>query len=132
MDKSLIPSLEVVKKACEHLNSEQPVRTLELTEEERVLLKQHSFLTDKKMLYVANIGENEEGDNYVEELRECAERRFYEIDREDGTGDFGRKIGRFKAKGNSYRITSPALVNTSLQHRIRDEDSGHTDALCAL
>ena len=79
MNKDLIPSLQVVKKACEHLNKEQPVRTLQLTDEERVLLKQHSFLTDKKMLYVANIAENEEGDNYVEELREYAKKEGNEV-----------------------------------------------------
>ena len=79
MDKKLIPSLQVVKKACEHLNNELPVRTLELTDEERVLLREHAFLTDKKVLYVANISENDEDDIYVEKVREYAKKEDGEV-----------------------------------------------------
>ncbi|MDP1836005.1 MAG: redox-regulated ATPase YchF [Chlamydiales bacterium] len=57
--KELQLTIEALKKAKDHLDGNKPVRTLELTEEERVLLQPYPFLTSKKVLYVANVSEDE-------------------------------------------------------------------------
>jgi len=44
-------------KALDHLNHNQPLRLLPLTPEEKEALTAYPFLTDKKVLYVANVSE---------------------------------------------------------------------------
>lgn len=57
--KDLQPTYDVLKKVMEHLNNDKPVRSLTLTEEETELLKPYPFLSAKKVLYVANVSEND-------------------------------------------------------------------------
>ena len=57
--KDLVPVFEVLKKVRDHLNANQPVRTLPLTEEERLLIKPYPFLTSKKVLYACNVSEDD-------------------------------------------------------------------------
>lgn len=73
-NKELLPVIETLKRAQAHLDAGKPVRTLPLTEEERIGIKPYPFLSGKKVLYVANVddaslsGENE----YVKQVREYA------------------------------------------------------------
>jgi GTP-binding protein YchF len=57
--KELIPTYEVLQKAMAHLNEDKPVRSLELNEEEKLLLQPYPFLSSKKVLYVANVSEDD-------------------------------------------------------------------------
>lgn len=57
--KELQATLDVLKKVEIHLNQNKPVRTLDLTEEEKELLKPYNFLTSKKVLYVTNVSESD-------------------------------------------------------------------------
>src|ERR1700733_1586472 len=52
--KELQETYNILKRIREHLNEGRPVRTLEFNHEEKELLKPYSFLTAKKVLYVAN------------------------------------------------------------------------------
>lgn len=74
--KELTPVLNLMQRVREHLNGNQPVRTLGFTPEEKALLVQYQFLTEKKVLYVANVSEKDlphmEND-YVKKVREYAE-----------------------------------------------------------
>lgn len=75
--KELAPVLEALQKAVEHLNQSQPLRTLQLTDEEKEHLQAYPFLTDKKVLYAANVSESSlpSMDNqYVQKVREYAEK----------------------------------------------------------
>jgi len=75
--KEIPLSLEVLKKAKSHLNDEMSLRTLELTKEEREELSTFNFLTNKKILYVANIKEEDvgkENNEYVKQLEEYAKK----------------------------------------------------------
>ena len=74
--KELIPVLECLKKVQDHLNDGKPVRTLELTEEEKELIKPYPFLTSKKTLYVANVDDSElpsMENEYVSQVRTYAQ-----------------------------------------------------------
>ncbi len=57
--KELGPTVDFFKKALAHLNENQPIRTLELSEEEENILKIYPFLTRKKVIYLANVGESD-------------------------------------------------------------------------
>lgn len=58
-DKSLIESVDVLKKVKEHLENGKCVRTLSLTDKEKEILQSFSLLTAKPVIYVANIAEKD-------------------------------------------------------------------------
>src|SRR5580700_2153360 len=73
--KELAPIVLTMQKAIAHLNQNQPLRTLSLTDEQRQHVQDYPFLTDKKTLYVCNVSENslpsmENG--FVQKVREYA------------------------------------------------------------
>lgn len=73
--KELAPTVEVLKKVEAHLNENLPLRTLKLKDEEKELLRPYRFLSGKKVLYVANVSENdlpEMENDYVRRVREYA------------------------------------------------------------
>ena len=75
--KELKPTYDVLLKAKEHLDQNKPMRTLELTEEEMELIQAYPFLTQKKVLYAANVSENDlpsMENKYVQMVREYAEK----------------------------------------------------------
>lgn len=74
--KELMPVVECLNRAQAHLNENKPIRQLELTDEEKEFLKPYPFLSAKKVLYVANVSENDlpEMDNaLVRQVRAYAE-----------------------------------------------------------
>ncbi|MGY0375180.1 redox-regulated ATPase YchF [Clostridium sp. JNZ J1-5] len=69
--------LEVMEKIKTHLEANLPVRTLEFTEDEEVIVKNLFLITSKPILYVANISEDDlmsgNSDNsFVQKVREYA------------------------------------------------------------
>ncbi|MCH9630892.1 MAG: Ribosome-binding ATPase YchF [Chlamydiia bacterium] len=50
--------VETMKKVIEHLSNEKPLRSIELTEDERESIKLYNFITDKKVIYAANVAED--------------------------------------------------------------------------
>lgn len=76
-NKDLIPALECLKKVRAHLDANQPVRSLPLTDEEKELLIPYPFLTAKQVLYAANVSEEflpSMENSYVAQVREYAAR----------------------------------------------------------
>lgn len=76
-DKTLGSEVELLKKILEILESGQPARSLELSEEEKKLIKNYSLLSAKSVIYVANVSEedieNDGSDNdYVRQVKEYA------------------------------------------------------------
>ncbi|MDF2549528.1 MAG: GTP-binding protein YchF [Chlamydiales bacterium] len=57
--KELAQDVECFKKVKAHLDSSLPVRSLELSPEEKAILENYPFLTNKKVVYVANVGEED-------------------------------------------------------------------------
>lgn len=55
--KELASVIDVLHKAIAHLNENQPLRALALSPEERQLINAYPFLTDKKVIYAANVSE---------------------------------------------------------------------------
>ncbi len=58
-DKTFAERVVVIKKAIEALNQNKVLRSIDFTPEEAAILNEYSFLTFKKVLYVANVSEND-------------------------------------------------------------------------
>ena len=74
-NKDDITEVEALEKSKKALLENIPLRQIEYTEDERKLLKSYSFLTLKPIIYLANIKEDELGneDNlYVQQVKEYA------------------------------------------------------------
>lgn len=75
--KELQPTYDLLMKVKAHLDNSKPVRTLELNDEEKLLLQPYPFLSNKKVLYAANVSENDlpsMENQYVEMVRQYAEK----------------------------------------------------------
>lgn len=67
--------INILKRVKEHLNLNRPVRTLELSDEEKEFLKLYPLLTLKKVLYAANVAETDlplMENEFVKKVRELA------------------------------------------------------------
>lgn len=75
-DKKLAPNLELLRRAKETLEAGKLVRTLALNDEEKQYLRGLNLLSDKPMLYVANVAEDEIGaaalNEYAQVVRDHA------------------------------------------------------------
>ncbi len=80
-DKKYIQEVEVFKKIQETLESGKPARIVELTDEEKNIIKDAFLLTMKPILYVANISESDIGkeNEYVKIVKEYAEKENAEV-----------------------------------------------------
>jgi GTP-binding protein YchF len=75
--KELAPVVDCLHRAILHLNDNKPLRTLSLPPEEKEHLADYPFLTDKKVLYAANVSEESlpsMENAYVQRVREYAEK----------------------------------------------------------
>lgn len=75
--KDLAPSVTILKRIEEHLNNNLPLRSMQLTEEERELIKQYNFITSKPVIYAANIGEEDiesMSNPFVEKVKDYAQK----------------------------------------------------------
>jgi GTP-binding protein YchF len=57
--KDLVPTVDLLNKAKAHLNQNLPLRSCALTAEELKIAALYPFLTLKKTLYIANVGETD-------------------------------------------------------------------------
>jgi len=82
-DKEALAEYEVLTKVKEAFEKELPARTVEFTEEQQKIVKGYQLLTQKPVLYVANIGEddigNTEDNEYVKLVREYAKKDNAEV-----------------------------------------------------
>jgi ribosome-binding ATPase len=82
-DKKYAVEAEALERVKEALYNDQPARSVELSDEERLLLRDLHLITMKPVLYAANVSEEEAGnadDNpYVAKVREFAEAEGAEV-----------------------------------------------------
>lgn len=58
-DKDAVAEYEILKVLRDALMNNQPVRSVEMSKEQALLVKSFHLLTSKPMIYVANMGEND-------------------------------------------------------------------------
>ena len=75
-DKKYVQEEEVFKKLKDVLENGKPARSLDLDDEEKIIVKDAFLITMKPILYVANISEDDlgkEDNEYVKEVKKYAE-----------------------------------------------------------
>ncbi len=72
-DKSMAKQVELLKRCQEHLSAAKNLRTLELSDDEAVMMESFQLLTSKPVLYVCNVEEGAaiDGNEHVEALRKA-------------------------------------------------------------
>ncbi|ATH61182.1 MULTISPECIES: redox-regulated ATPase YchF [Staphylococcus] len=81
-DKDAVNEVRILTRIKEALEEGAPVRSLEFTEEDQKYVNQAQLLTSKEMLYIANVGEDEIGDEdneKVQAIREYADKEDSEV-----------------------------------------------------
>lgn len=81
-DKKYLEEEEALKKVRKTLEDGKPARITDLTDEERILIKDTFLLTMKPVLYVANISEDDlvkEDNEYVKKVKEYAKNDGAEV-----------------------------------------------------
>ncbi|MFK4180474.1 redox-regulated ATPase YchF [Staphylococcus cohnii] len=81
-DKDAVNEVRILSRIKEALEEGNPVRSLEFTEEDQKFVNQAQLLTSKEMLYIANVGEDEIGDEdneKVQAIREYADKESSEV-----------------------------------------------------
>ena len=82
-DKEVLEELNLIKKVIEYLNNDQRLIFMPLSKEEAELIKNHNFLTRKKMIYVANVSEDDllrlDKNEHVQKLKELAAKEQSEV-----------------------------------------------------
>ncbi|AEI38685.1 redox-regulated ATPase YchF [Paenibacillus mucilaginosus] len=75
-DKKVAQEVETLEKVKEALYNDKPARSLDLTDEEKLLIRDLHLLTMKPVLYAANVSEaevaNSDDNPYVQKVREYA------------------------------------------------------------
>ena len=76
-DKALAEELELLKKIKEHLETGALAKTLEVSDDEAEMMKSFDLLTDKPVIYAANVAEDDLADDaagnaFVAKVREYA------------------------------------------------------------
>lgn len=83
VDKDAVYEYSVLKEIHEQLMNNLPIRGLKFNENELALIKNFNFLTQKPMIYVANIIEDEISDYsdnpYIKTIKEYAEKENSEV-----------------------------------------------------
>lgn len=81
-DKNLIEEAHFLEKLLNLLKSGIPARKIEFSEHEREFMKEYQLLTYKKMIYIANVGEDsisDDSNEYLKSARKVAEEQGIEI-----------------------------------------------------
>jgi len=82
-DKKVFAEAEVLERLKEALYNDKPARSVELTDEERLLVRDLHLITMKPVLYAANVSEEEAGNPeenpYVAQVREFAQSEGNEV-----------------------------------------------------
>ena len=76
-EKDVVNEYNAIKKCVDSLNNNIPLRRVEFTEEELLILKNFNFITLKPIIYVANVSEDDVvvGHNdYSDKVKEYAEK----------------------------------------------------------
>jgi GTP-binding protein YchF len=75
-DKKTLAEAEVLERMKEALYNDKPARSVELSDEEKLLVRDLHLITMKPVLYAANVSEaevaNADGNPYVQKVREFA------------------------------------------------------------
>lgn len=80
-DKSALKELEIVEKCLDVLNGGRSIRTIDFSDEEKEITREFNLLSDKPIIYVANVSEDDiaKDNEYILELKKYADEEGSEL-----------------------------------------------------
>ncbi|MDD7456966.1 MAG: redox-regulated ATPase YchF [Clostridia bacterium] len=80
-DKKFLQDAAVLKKVYDNLEKGVPCRLMDLNEDEQALVDEQFLLTTKPVIYAANVGENDLGEDndYVKKVKDLANKENSEV-----------------------------------------------------
>lgn len=82
-EKTAVQEFNLLTKVKNALENELPARSVELSDEEKILIKQYNLLTIKPVIYVANVCEddyaNPDNSDYYQQVKKIAEKENAEV-----------------------------------------------------
>ena len=121
-DKTLASELELLNRVKTHLDEGKSARSIELTEDEAVLLDQSPLLSRKPVIYVANIGEGEVSGDYENNPNYQALKKFAE---DEGSGiipvcaGIEAEIAELEGEDKEMFLTEMGLTESGLDRLIK-------------
>ena len=100
-DKDALVEVDVLKRLQAVLETGKPARSVELTKDEALLVKNFSLLTLKPMIYIANMSEDEIGDPQ--------------------SNEYFKKVQEYAAKENNLVIPISAKIEEELAELDKEE-----------
>jgi len=80
-DKSYLVEEELLKRIQQTLSEGRPVRSLDFTPDEKKLISSFALLTEKPVIYAANVSENEVDGSYADNPAYCKLKEFVEAEK---------------------------------------------------
>jgi GTP-binding protein YchF len=121
-DKDAQAELAVLERVYAALGDGQPARSVELSDEERRLLRSFNLLTTKPVLYLANVAEEDlpEGDNeYVRALRRAVEESGEEAEIVPISSKIESELAELPTEERAEFLASLGLEEPGLNRLIR-------------
>lgn len=80
-DKSLATEVELVQRVLEALEGGKSVRNMDLSDEEKIMIKSFNLLSSKPVIYAANVSEDDilDGNEFVERVKGFANEEDSEV-----------------------------------------------------
>ena len=81
-DKDALKEVELLNRCKNHLETNKPLRDMELTDEEKDILRNFNFITEKPMIYLANMTDTDitdKNNKYLKEVEEYAKKENCEV-----------------------------------------------------
>lgn len=80
-DKSLATEVELVQRVLEALEGGKSVRNMDLSDEEKIMIKSFNLLSSKPVIYAANVSEDDilDGNEFVEKVKGFAKEEDSEV-----------------------------------------------------
>jgi GTP-binding protein YchF len=78
-DEAQTKELELMKKILAHLEEEQPLRLMNFTEDEDMVIRSYPFISRKELILAFNIGENDlDNDSLLEQIKPTCDKEKIE------------------------------------------------------
>ncbi len=122
-DKRSLFTLENLKKILDHLNEGHPIRSLGLDEEQLDSVYDLHFITQKPVLYVCNIAENEyaDGNKWTQQVEDLAKKQNQKVIRI--CGSIEAELAQLEAEDVADFLNELGITESGLNPLIRESYS---------
>jgi GTP-binding protein YchF len=115
-DKKSRESADIIERLVAHLNKGEMIRAMHISDDEREMFAEFGLITDKPIVYLANVGEKLSSDECCDKIGEYASQRgdtFLQI-----TGKLEEEISELKVDEKREYLEAMGLAESGLDRLI--------------